>query len=231
MARLDEIAVRHGLNTAAVNQLARLTELLARDPTAPTTIRAPARILNDHIADSLVALELPEITSATTIADLGSGAGLPGLALAFALPCAAIVLVESNARKCEFIKNAITACGAVNARVVNARAESWDQGIGCFDAVTARALAPLEVVAEYAAPLLRVGGVLVAWRGRRDSVSEQVAAGAARELGLAVPEPVHVVPYGGAEHRHLHVMVKITDTPDRFPRRAGVARKRPLGRV
>lgn len=229
--RLDGIAARYGLGELAANRLSRLAELLASESTAPTTIRAPTRILNDHIADSLVALECHELTSATAIADLGSGAGLPGLAIAIALPAAEVVLIESNARKCEFIAQAIAACDVVNASVVNQRVESWDQGIGCFDVVTARALAPLEVVAEYAAPLLRAGGALVAWRGRRDPISERSAARAADELGLAVAEPVHVIPYRGAEHRHLHVMVKIADTPTRFPRRAGVARKRPLGSV
>ena len=103
------------------------------------------------------------------------------------------------------------------------------KGSGCCDLVTARALAPLAVVAEYAAPLLALGGTLVAWRGRRDPVDEAAAGRAAAELGLEAREPIHVEPYPGALHRHLHVMVKVAPTPDRFPRRPGVARKRPLG--
>jgi 16S rRNA (guanine527-N7)-methyltransferase len=86
------------------------------------------------------------------------------------------------------------------------------------------------VVAEYAAPLLRVGGRLVAWRGRRDPADEAAGARAALQLGLEAREPVAVRPYPAAEHRHLHVMVKTGETPAKFPRRPGVARKRPLGR-
>jgi 16S rRNA (guanine527-N7)-methyltransferase len=137
--------------------------------------------------------------------------------------------VESNGRKCAFSDRVIDAAGIDNAQSVHARAESWSDGLGICDLVTARALAPLAVVAEYAAPLLADGGSLVAWRGRRDREDEASGARAAQELGLEVTEPIHVEPYPGALHRHLHVMVKVAPTPSRFPRRPGMARKRPLG--
>ena len=101
-----------------------------------------------------MALELAEVRGATAIADLGAGAGFPGLPLAIALPGAQVRLVESNGRKCAFIAGAIEACELPNAMPVHARAESWPEGLGACDLVTARALAPLAVVAEYAAPLL-----------------------------------------------------------------------------
>jgi 16S rRNA (guanine527-N7)-methyltransferase len=100
-----------------------------------------------------------------------------------------------------------------------------------MDVVTARAVAPLDVVAEYAAPLLRPGGALVAWRGQRDADPEAEGDRAAVVLGLTVEDPLRVQPYPGALNRHLHVMVKTGPTPERFPRRDGVARKRPLGRA
>ncbi len=203
--------------------------LVAHDPDAPTTVTDPGGILRDHLADSLVALDVPEVRSAAAIADLGSGAGFPGLPLAIALPAARVSCVESNGRKCAFITRAAEACGAGNAGAVYARAESWPEGIGTCDLVTARALAPLAVVAEYAAPLLAGGGALVAWRGRRDPADEAAGARAAAELGLEPGPVIAVEPYPGALHRHLHVMRKVTPTPERFPRRPGMARKRPLG--
>lgn len=203
--------------------------MVVSDPLAPTTIRDPVRVLEDHLADSLVALELEVVHRAGVIADLGAGAGFPGLALAIALPSSEIRLVESSARKCEFIARAAELCGIGNATVVAARAESWAEGLGRCDLIVARALAPLPVVAEYAAPLLADRGALVAWRGRRDEGDEQAGARAGAELGLAPRPPFHVVPYPGALHRHLHVMVKVGPTPPRFPRRPGAARKRPLG--
>jgi len=225
---LAALAVRFALPDETRSALAALLETLAADPHAPTTVRAPAQAVRAHVADSLVALELDAVRDATRIADLGAGAGFPGLPLAVALPGAQIALVESVARKCAFIHAAISAAGLENAEVVCERAESWHAGLGTRDLVTARALAPLAVLVEYAAPLLAADGVLVAWKGRRDEQEERDAAAAAAELGLALEGVRTVHPYPGADHRHLHVLRKVAPTPARFPRRPGMARKRPL---
>jgi 16S rRNA (guanine527-N7)-methyltransferase len=225
------LARRYGLGEAQIAQLAALARLVANDPAAPTTVREPGGILRDHLSDSLVGMELDCVSRATAIADLGAGAGFPGLPLAIAMPRAAVSLVESSGRKCVFLERAIETCGVANADVVRARAEEWRAGLGSCDLVVARALAPLAVVAEYAAPLLRVGGSLVAWRGGRDPGDEAAGARAASVLGLEPAPPLQVKPYAGAVRRHLHTMVKIAETPDRFPRRPGVARRRPLGAI
>jgi 16S rRNA (guanine527-N7)-methyltransferase len=226
-ALVAELASRHGLGDDAAAKLSRLLELLIADPLAPTAVRDRQRALDDHLADSLVALELEPVRRARRAADLGSGAGLPGLALAIALPATEFVLVESVGRKSAFIARAAAACGLNNVTAVNARAEEVEDR---FDLVTARALAALPVVAEYAAPLLELGGTLVAWRGARDHQAELEAETAAHDLGLEVGEIRHVEPYPGAQSRHLHLMSKVRPTPVRFPRRPGMAVKRPLGR-
>jgi 16S rRNA (guanine527-N7)-methyltransferase len=226
---LSALVERYSLPATAKSPLSALLELLAVDPHAPTTVRDPAQAVHTHLADSLVALELPDVRVATASADLGAGAGFPGLPLAVALSSAQVALVESVARKCAFIRTAADAAGLRNVEIVADRAESWSAGLGTRDLVTARALAPLAVLAEYAAPLLREGGLLVAWKGRRDAQEERDGAAAAQELGLVVEEVRPVRPYAGADHRHLHVLRKIAPTPDRFPRRPGMARKRPLG--
>jgi 16S rRNA (guanine527-N7)-methyltransferase len=84
------------------------------------------------------------------------------------------------------------------------------------------------VVLEYAAPLLRLGGALVDWRGRRDPEEERSAAIAAELLGLRLESIQRVHPYEGVRDHHLHVYLKVEETPERFPRRAGMARKKPL---
>jgi 16S rRNA (guanine527-N7)-methyltransferase len=226
---LEALAERYELPRDAPSQCAALLDALDGDPHAPTTVRAPGEAVRTHVADALVALDIPELRSAALLADLGAGAGFPGLPLAAALPSARVALVESNARKCAFIAAAAAAAGLDNADVVTARAEAWADGSGRCDVVTARALGPLGVVAEYAAPLLRLGGLLVAWKGRRDAKEEAVGAAAATELGLVLEEVRSVHPYVGAVHRHLHVLRKVAPTPPRFPRRPGMARKRPLG--
>ena len=82
---------------------------------------------------------------------------------------------------------------------------------------------------EYAAPLLREGGILVAWKGARDAAEEAAGAAAAEQVGMAVGDVLPVKPFATSENRHLHVVRKISPTPAGFPRRPGMARKRPLG--
>lgn len=181
-----------------------------------------------HVADSLSALELEAVRGAGRIADIGSGAGWPGLALAAALPAARVALVESASRHCRYLSRAVEAAGLGNVDVVHARAEEWAGGLGSHDLVTARALAALPVLCEYAAPLLAEGGSLVAWKAAVSAGELADGAAAARVLGLEVVGAVHVVPYAGARDHSLHVLRKIAPTPERFPRRAGMAVKRPL---
>ena len=227
--RLAAICATYGLDERARIALEQLLQTLASDPHAPTTAREPDVAVDTHIADSLSALELDRVRNARTIADLGAGAGFPGLALAAALPDARVHLIESVQRKAGFIAAAARAAKLGNADAVATRAEDWAAGIGANDVVTARALAPLAVICEYAAPLLARNGALVAWKGVRNPDEEARALAAAAELGLEPAGVRSVSPYEGAQDRHLHVYLKVRDTPDRFPRRAGIARKRPLG--
>ncbi len=230
-APLAPLAQRFGLSESQLVTLRAFAQILVTDERAPTTVREAVRVRDDHLADALVALELPVFRAAAEVADIGAGAGIPGIPLAIALPDANITLLEGNGRKCDFLREVAEALLLKNVTVVNARAETWREGIGAFDIVTARALAPPDVVEEYAAPLLRLGGSLVAWRGRRDPELEAAAGRAADALGMSAAEPIRVWPYPGAEHRFMHVVTKTQETPARFPRRDGVARKRPLGRV
>ena len=222
------LAVGHELTTAQQTQLTAVLAALEADEHAPTTMRSAEQAARTHVADSLVALDLDVIRSAQRLADLGSGVGFPGVALAVVLPAAEVSLVESQRRKCEFLERLLAAAEIENAQVVCSRVEDWRDGALHCDVVMARALVPQPVVLEYAAPLLRMGGALVDWRGRRDQDAEAAGDRAAALLGLARVEIRGVVPFEGATDRHLHVFVKTGETPTRFPRRAGIARKRPL---
>jgi 16S rRNA (guanine527-N7)-methyltransferase len=226
--RLAELADRYALPAVATERLALLLDLVAGEPGAITSVRDPAEGVDVHVADSLVALELPEVRAARRIADLGSGGGFPGLALAVALPDSRVVLVESVGRKCAFLRSAAQSLEMANVEVVNARAEAWPEGLNGYDLVTARALAPLPVLVEYAAPLLRVGGVLVAWKGRRDATEEADGAAAAASLGMSDPKAHPVSPFKGTDTRHLYLSSKVSPTPPNYQRRTGMARKRPI---
>ena len=219
------------LDPAARAALEKVLELLAVERASVSSVTAPARAWKVHIADSLTGLEISDLREAPTIADIGSGAGFPGLALAAALPKAKVDLIESVGRKCEFIQRAIDESGITNARVTNARSEELAEGEAreSYAAVTARAVGRLSTLAELASPLLIDGGALVAWKGKRDPDEEAQLANAAPELAMQPEQILHVGPYAGSEHRHLHLIRKNGTTPPKLPRRPGMARKRPYG--
>ncbi len=217
------------LSPSQLAQLGVLLQKLEADEHAPTTVREAGQAARVHVADSLSALDIDVFATAERIADLGSGVGFPGLALAVALPAAEFGLIDSQRRKCDFLEQMCAAAAIANARVVWSRVEEWSAGTGRNDVVVARALAPQPVVLEYAAPLLRVGGTLVDWRGRRLADEERAADVAAQALGMRRLEIRRVTPFEQATDRHLHVFTKTHETPSRFPRRPGIARKRPLG--
>lgn len=208
--------------------------LLADDPASLSSIRDPARAWRVHVEDSLSGLEL--VGAPARLADVGAGAGFPGLVLAAALPATRVDLIESVARKSEFIERAIAVAGLDNARAVNARSEEWavtgdpDGGREAYDVVTARAVGRLATLAELASPLLRDGGLLVAWKGRRDPDEEAELARAAERLAMTPEEIREGGDLAPTPNRHLHTARKAGSTPPGLPRRPGIAKKRPFGR-
>jgi 16S rRNA (guanine527-N7)-methyltransferase len=218
------------LDEGARRRLQAVLDLLAEERASVSSV-VDARAWRVHVVDSLTGLEVPELQAAGRIADIGSGAGFPGLVLAVALPQAQVDLIESVGRKCEFIRRAATDAEIPNARVQNLRSEEWAaaEGREAYDVVTARAVGRLSTLAELASPLLRADGVLVAWKGKRDPDEERQLERAAGDLAI---EPVKILDVGdraGSEHRHLHVIRKAGPTPENLPRRPGMAKKRPRG--
>ena len=215
-------------------------ELLASDPTSLSSIRDPAAGWNVHVADSLSGLAvieplLAEVETPPRLGDVGAGAGFPGSVLAVAIPALTVDLIESVERKCEFMRRALAASAIANARVICERAETWARetapagGRDAYDVVTARAVGRLATLAELAAPLLREGGSLVVWKGRRNPGEEAELERAGARIGMEYREVRAVEPFAGARHRHLHLIRKVGPTPARLPRRPGMAKKRPLG--
>jgi len=184
-----------------------------------------------HVEDSLTGLEVPDLAGASRIADVGAGAGFPGLILAVALPTAQVDLLESVGRKCEFMRRAIDVAGIANAHVLNTRSEDWaaSEGRDAYDAVTARAVGRLSTLAELASPLLKPNSVLVAWKGKRDPDEEQQLENAAEALAMHPEQILDVGDRAGSQHRHLHVLRKSGPTPTNLPRKPGIAKKRPKG--
>ena len=133
------------------------------------------------------------------------------------------------------MRGAISAAAIENARVVCERAEDWARsppptgGREGYDVVTARAVGRLSTLAELASPLLRDGGALVAWKGRRNGEEEAELDRAAEQLAMRPAEIRPAGSHAGSANRHLHLIRKAGPTPAGLPRRAGVAKKRPAG--
>ena len=161
------------------------------------------------VEDSLRALDILKTTEGP-IVDVGSGGGAPGIPLALALPEREVVLLEASGRKCEFLRR----WAPPNARVVQGRAE--EQENDWAGVATAKALAPPPVAAEWCLPLVRSGGLVVLYVG--PSVDPDHVARVGEKLNAELGES----PDG------LLVLRKLGPTPSGFPRRTGVARKRPL---
>ena len=219
-----------GLDGAARAQLETVLALLAEERASVSSV-VDERAWRVHIVDSLTALEVPELRAAPRIADIGAGAGFPGMVLAVALPGAQVDLIESVGRKCEFMRRAIDAAEIPNATVLNTRSEDLASAGGreAYDVVTARAVGRLSTLAELASPLLKPNGVLVAWKGKRDMEEEQQLENAAESLAMRPEQIIDVGDRAGSEHRHLHVIRKSAPTPTNLPRNPGIAKKRPKG--
>jgi 16S rRNA (guanine527-N7)-methyltransferase len=144
------------------------------------------------------------------IVDVGSGGGSPGIPLAVALPEREVTLLEAERRKCDFLER----WAPPNARVVWGRAEEQEPDL--YGVALAKALAQPPVAVEWCLPLVRPGGAIVLWLGPSADLG---AVGKVSELlGGGLPE----------EHAGLAVLRKLAPTPPGFPRRPGVAKKRPL---
>jgi 16S rRNA (guanine527-N7)-methyltransferase len=218
------------LSPAQRRSLETVLALLAEERASVSSV-TDARAWKVHVTDSLTGLEVPELREARRIADVGAGAGFPGLVLAVALPAAQVDLVESVSRKTAFITHAASEAGIPNATALTIRAEDLARGGAreSYDIVTARAVARLSTLAELASPLLKENGVLIAWKGRRDPEEEAQMERATAELAMKPESILDVGGRAGSEHRHLHVIRKSAATPPDLPRKSGMAKKRPRG--
>ena len=176
-----------------------------------TAVAAREEAHRVHVDGSLVAL--PHVARFEgPIVDVGSGGGSPGIPLAAALPDREVTLLEANGRKAAFLER--IAGGFPNARVIRGRAEEQDTDM--YGVAVARALAPPPVAAEWCLPLVREGGGVVLYVG--PTADRDAVARVAAKVGGGEPEA----------HAGVIVVPKVLPTPPGFPRRPGVARKRPL---
>ena len=193
--------------------------------------REEERLWERHLNDALGLAAIRRPKPEERWADLGSGAGLPGLPLAVAYRATAFTLIDAQRRRADWVAGTVAKLGLTNVAVVHARLEDYGRGPArqSFDVATARALGPLPVVAELGLPLLKIGGQLLVPRGRPGSDELKQAATACRQLGGriggVIPNPSSPIDRVG----FVVMMAKIAATSPRFPRRSGVPARTPLG--
>jgi 16S rRNA (guanine527-N7)-methyltransferase len=194
--------------------------------------REQGRLWERHLNDALGLAAIRRPRPEERWADLGSGAGLPGLPLAVAHPATSFTLIDAQRHRVDWIAATATRLGLANVTVVHSRLEDYGRGPArqSFEVATARALGPLPVVAELGLPLLKVGGQLLIPRGRPDSGELEQARTACTQLGGridgVIPNPASPIDQVG----FVVIMAKIAATSPRFPRRSGVPARTPLGR-
>lgn len=224
-----DLALPAGFSDAVERYVALLLEANAH--LNLTRVVEPEAVARLHLLDALAAIPILDELGPMRALDLGTGGGVPGLVLALARPSVEWTLVDSVRKKVDAVRSFVEALGLGNVAAVAERAESLGRAVEhreAYGLVTARACAALPVLAEYALPLLAVGGALVAWKGRIGEDELRFGASAAELVGGSV---TGVRPAGFAalgEHRFV-VVAKDRPTPRRYPRRAGEPSRRPLG--
>ena len=191
-----------------------------------TGITEDAAVAKLHLLDSLTVLSTADLAGKTLI-DVGCGAGFPGVPLSIACPGAKITLLDSLAKRMNWLETVVPQLGITNARCVTARAE--EEVAKCretYDFATSRAVARLNILLELTAPYVRVGGAVLAMKGSAAREELEESKNAISKLGLKLEE-IRDFTIDGATHSVI-VLRKVQPTPPRFPRRFSKIKQAPL---
>jgi 16S rRNA (guanine527-N7)-methyltransferase len=199
-----------------------------------TAITDWENVLVRHFLDSLSCLKaLPpgRLAAGAQVIDVGSGAGYPGIPLKIIHPEMRLTLLDSTAKKVNFLRHLVETLGLKHVCAIHARSEQLGQDPAHrerYDWALARAVAKMPTLVEYLLPLVHVGGAVLAQKGSDAPSEVHAAEGAIETLGGRVRQLVPVELRGLAETRYLVVIDKVAATPDKYPRRPGIPDKRPL---
>lgn len=230
---MKEILTEYGIFTdnAACERLQRYCGMLVEKNKVMDLTNVPEEeIPEKHFVDSLLPLRFGLIPEKGSLADVGTGAGFPGMPIAIMNPQLSVTLIDAQEKRCAFLREVKEELELRNVTVLHLRAEDAGKNKtlrASFDVCTARAVAPLNVLEEYLIPLLRKGGCALCWKG--PGVKEELPAAirASRILNAVTEDPM-LMPMRGMQHFIVRVM-KNGDTPDAYPRKNGTPSKQPLG--
>ena len=230
-ARADEAGIP--LTAEQIGQFSVYHEMLLDWNTRMnlTALTAPEDVAVKHIIDSLTAYDAALFDGARTLIDVGTGAGLPGIPLAVYAPHLTVTLLDSLNKRVRFLTEVTAAMGLQNVRCIHARAEEAARTAehrAAYDIAVSRAVARLPVLLEYTLPFVRVGGTLLALKGRAYAEEQQEARRAAEVLGggRITARPVHLP--GLDDVRAILTVTKERQTPAAYPRGGGAPTRRPL---
>ena len=195
-----------------------------------TTLTSPEDVAVKHMIDSLLCYNKDTYTGKNLI-DVGTGAGFPGIPLKIYCPSIKVTLLDSLAKRLDFLQNVIKELNLQDITCVHARAEDGghDKKLrGKFDIVTARAVARLSVLAEYTLPFAKTNGMVVALKGSAYAEEIKDATSALKILGGKIISAEQVKLPGLDDGRAIIVIKKLKETSGRFPRKAGLPAKQPL---
>ena len=195
-----------------------------------TAITQPEAVLFKHFYDCILFFKNVNVPQKARVADVGTGAGFPGMVLKIVRPDLRVTLIDSLNKRLVFLNDVIEETGLENVETLHIRAEEAGKSKKCretFDVVTARAVAGLPVLLEYCTPLIKKGGLFVAMKG--PSVSDELShsQNALKVLGMAPPEIVCET-LTGDEQRSFVISKKISQTPPKYPRKPSDISKQPL---
>lgn len=193
-----------------------------------TRITDPHEVILKHFIDSMV---LSKFISGMSFADLGTGAGFPGVPLKILRPDLDVVLMDSLKKRLNFLDIVIKTLNLQGIKTLHARAEDFGRDVhyrGYFDTVSSRAVARLPVLLEYALPVLKVNGLFLAPKGSQVD-NELAESQKALSLLGGIVEGIEHFNFGeGAEHRAVVLIRKVRETPSQYPRQAGIPSKDPI---
>ena len=197
-----------------------------------TAVEEEEDLLDKHFVDSLTVLRTDLVKPGASLVDVGTGAGFPGMVLAMARPDLHVVLMDAQRKRLKFLEAVAAETGTGNAEILHARAEDAARDRKHreqYDIAAARAVAPLNVLAEYLLPFVKIGGYALCWKG--PALQKELEAGrrAAHLLGGRLEMPVSCA-VAGRDWEHTILPVRKTEkTAAAYPRKAGTPKTKPLG--
>ena len=220
-----------GCTAEALEKLTAFKQLLIEKNKVMDLTNVPEAEMDErHFLDSLLPFTVCELEPFSTLVDVGTGAGFPGLPAAILMPQVECTLIDAQQKRCLFLEEVAEKLALKNVRIRHLRAEDAGRDAALreqFDIACARAVAPMNVLEEYLLPMVKIGGSALCWKG--PGIAEEMgnAKKAAFLLGGRITEPARM-PIESAEHYIVRV-VKTGKTPSIYPRKSGTPAKKPLG--